>query len=869
MYLKSWANLNIGLRLSIGIAIILLITLLVGLVGWFALESQTRSQELAKKAVGLVSSLHIIRQSEKNYILDTKNQNITKTLQNIINLQTQARTLKDLLPDNQQKKINKLLLESNIYKKHFEDFVFLNKNNTKSLQEMLIQARALEKSAIILREHQKNELYDLEASVFTYSKEREKKSKNLYVATSIVELLGEARQEEKNFLLRGETYYIQSTKDFINKLILQAQALKNSFRDTQNKLLAQEIIDAAKEYISEFDRVSKGETEKTRANSKLIQLAKELEKYLQKVKNETILKLLSEAREKEKKFLIHNTNDNEDKRLSLINLIIKESTRIYNELSKDNSKQLALNIIKVAKEYQSEFNIVQRVTGESLQAQDIMTLLGQRVKNRATLLSDDQKMELQKLEQLSNNLSQQRLIKRIKADDANRIIKLMAEARQEEKNFLLRGEYIYVQKTHSLIAKILKQAELLKKDFKKKLNKELVSKIVLATQKYLKEFEDVVLVVKQQKKQQLEMLDAAHNIELFANNIQEQTQLQANQNKHLAISIILVSIIMGLIIGTFIAYILSKTIVHPIQELIGVINSLAKEDNVEVPFLNKKDEIGEISRSISNFKEILLQRKKLVDAQLLEADKMVALGDLVAGVSHEINTPVGIAITASTHLRDQITMLENTFLAGSLRKADFKTFVENAIPTIDSIENNLNRAAELVKSFKQVAVDQSSQESREFLLLEYMQEILKSLQPKLKEFTHNVTISGDENLMVKTIPGAISQVVTNLIINSLVHAYDEEMQNGEIEINIVDEGDMALINYSDDGKGIDAITLQRIYEPFFTTKRGRGGSGLGLSIIYNLVTQTLKGKIMCKSDIGKGTLFSIYIPKNYSIGSNK
>jgi signal transduction histidine kinase len=147
--------------------------------------------------------------------------------------------------------------------------------------------------------------------------------------------------------------------------------------------------------------------------------------------------------------------------------------------------------------------------------------------------------------------------------------------------------------------------------------------------------------------------------------------------------------------------------------------------------------------------------------------------------------------------------------------------------------------------------------------------VLVSLHPKLKQTKHQILIDGDRQLMIETVPGALSQVITNLVMNSLTHGYEEKSDSGIIKINIIAENTEIVITYSDDGKGMDDETVKRIYEPFFTTRRGSGGSGLGLSIIFNLVTQTLGGVIHCSTKINEGVQFEIRFPINKVMENNE
>jgi two-component system, NtrC family, sensor kinase len=197
--------------------------------------------------------------------------------------------------------------------------------------------------------------------------------------------------------------------------------------------------------------------------------------------------------------------------------------------------------------------------------------------------------------------------------------------------------------------------------------------------------------------------------------------------------------------------------------------------------------------------------------------------------------------------------------SGCLKKSLLNHYLEVATEISSLILSNLNRAGELVHSFKQVAVDQSSAERRNFKVKEYIQEIVLSISPQFKQNLFKVSITGDDAIKLYSYPGALAQVITNLINNSILHAYLPN-KTGNISINIQQQGDRIIIKYSDDGSGIDPQIFGRIFDPFFTTARDKGGTGLGLHITYNLVTQKLQGSIDCESNIGKGTLFIVELP---------
>ena len=891
-FIQWWNDLRIGIRLAAGVSIILLLTLIVGLVGWLTLESQSRSQVLANQAIDLVSALRAARQDEKNYMLSGNAGHVKETLEAIDRIRQNAEALLQNLPAEEQNIMRNLLSERDNYQREFESFVELNNRKKLNLEKMVSQGRELENIAIALRDEQKKQLEKLEKLAVNSSEERQEKSKKADDANRLIKLMSQARQQEKNFLLRGDFRYADEAKNLVDKLIILARSIKIRFDDAENKALAQQVILVAKEYLDELEKVKEGRRNNLVAMKNMVKLGRLVENQTRKLREDQkqelinlekektrvsgvikldkrekadsanrIIKLMGEARQQEKNFLLRNETSYAEVTQSLVSQMIKEARKLRESFKDKQNKSLVSEVIEAAEQYLKEFSQVVRIVETNIASEDKMASLGRRVLDLSSQLRGDQKQELQRLEKLSTLSSKQRLDKRVKADTANRIIKLMSEARQQEKNFLLRKEQAYIEMTRSLVNQATRQAQLLRERFQDKQNRELAQKIITAAETYLSEFEDVVKAESEQRKQQERMVQAAREIERLAGEIRDTTQFHANVTKETAVMVILVTLALGLIIGIAAAIILTNSIARPIRQLVDVINRLAREDDdVIVPLVANQDEIGQIARAIANFKDVILQRKEKTEAQLIQAEKMAALGDLVAGVAHEINTPIGVAVTGSTHLQDQITKLEKDFSAGVLRKSDFKGFVDNAMPTASTIQSNLERASSLIKSFKKVAVDQSSQDIRTFKLVPYIEEILISLQPKLKQTSHHVSVTGDSRREVQTVPGALSQVITNLVINSLLHGYDDDTVTGHIDIQVEFEGEIVHVIYSDDGKGMNESTLQHIYEPFFTTRRGSGGSGLGLSIIFNLVTQTLGGRIQCQSTLGGGTRFDINFP---------
>lgn len=293
-------------------------------------------------------------------------------------------------------------------------------------------------------------------------------------------------------------------------------------------------------------------------------------------------------------------------------------------------------------------------------------------------------------------------------------------------------------------------------------------------------------------------------------------------------------------------------------EIIGAIQSIqdvSEERDLQSKLEERVDErtnkLNMANKKLADTIDLL----KLTQDELIEAEKMSSLASLVGGVAHEVNTPLGVCITASTHQAECRQHLTQKIADQKLKKSDLDLFLDQCRTTDEILDLNLKRAAQLIRSFKQVAVDQNSEEERQINLHTYIGEILTSLHPNIKKTQVEVVSNIPENITFKTYPGALSQIMTNLIMNSLIHAFPD--QTGQIVIEADFDGSMIYLLFSDNGVGMRAETVRKIFEPFYTTKRNTGGSGLGMHIVYNLVTHKLKGSIKCISQPDKGSQFII------------
>ncbi|MEZ0576046.1 ATP-binding protein [Halodesulfovibrio aestuarii] len=292
-----------------------------------------------------------------------------------------------------------------------------------------------------------------------------------------------------------------------------------------------------------------------------------------------------------------------------------------------------------------------------------------------------------------------------------------------------------------------------------------------------------------------------------------------------------------------------------------------KNTQAELAALNQELE-DRVQRRTAEL-ETSLTNLRTAHKQLIEAEKLASLGGLVAGIAHEINTPLGIGLTSTTYLQERLATLENEYKAGSFKRSTLEKFMQVADEGLAAAVTNLSRAASLVQNFKQVAVDQTSEVLREVTLYEYLGKVLASLRPRWKHSSHTIELHAAEEAketIVKTYPGVIMQIMSNLINNSLIHGF-EEMENGVVKILLSRTNGDICIDYQDNGKGMTPEQKQRIFEPFFTTKMGSGGSGLGMHIVWNLVTRKLGGVIECHSEVGQGAKFIITFPISSDSGT--
>ena len=368
------------------------------------------------------------------------------------------------------------------------------------------------------------------------------------------------------------------------------------------------------------------------------------------------------------------------------------------------------------------------------------------------------------------------------------------------------------------------------------------------------------------------------------------------------ISTALILLLLGLTLFILLAHVIKKKINQPISTIVESVQEISQSKNyserietlpiVELDVLaqninillnrtekhiNKKDDKYQLTLLQNSTlakkvqartdalkesnQELLSTLEKLhqFQGQLVETEKMASLGDMVAGIAHEVNTPIGLGVTASTLMSDRLGEIKQAFEDKSLKSSQLKKFLNQGEENIGIIYRNLERAAKLISSFKKVAVDQSSVDTRVFNVKELLEEVLITLKAKLNKKHIKLTIDCPENLIVESKPGPINQILINLILNSIIHGF-ENKSDGVINISVIYLSEQLHLSYKDDGVGINESIKAKIFEPFTTTKRGSGGSGLGLHLVFNIVTQALNGHIDFESNVGQGTTFNITFP---------
>jgi signal transduction histidine kinase len=337
--------------------------------------------------------------------------------------------------------------------------------------------------------------------------------------------------------------------------------------------------------------------------------------------------------------------------------------------------------------------------------------------------------------------------------------------------------------------------------------------------------------------------------------------------------------------------IIALSIRLPLQQIMTSMRAIRSGDyDRQVPGTDAKDEVGAMARAVEVFRENAIAKREAEDGlraskekaesallelnaaqqNLIDAERLAALGGLVAGVAHEVNNPIGISLTVASSFARRTDQFDAEMRSSTpLRRSQLEEFVRSSRDASQQLVGNLHRAAELIQSFKQVAVDRSHAERRQFSLGEATDQIIASLRPVLKRSPITLSVDVPEGLVVDGFPGSYGQILTNLFLNAANHAFPDG-RSGAITISAKPRAnDDIEIIFADNGAGMTPDVQRQAFDPFFTTRRNEGGTGLGLHIVYNLVTQQLGGRMMLESRLGQGTTFRIIMPRAARRGSTE
>lgn len=256
----------------------------------------------------------------------------------------------------------------------------------------------------------------------------------------------------------------------------------------------------------------------------------------------------------------------------------------------------------------------------------------------------------------------------------------------------------------------------------------------------------------------------------------------------------------------------------------------------------------------------------LAKDQLVQSEKMASLGQLVAGVAHEVNTPLGICVTSITALKEKVNDLLKAIGSENLTKSQLSSTLALLMEYQQIIERSLNKAVDLIRGFKSVAVEQHTDPELNINLHQHINDVVNTVKTLFKRKKYNIHVEVDKELNLFTYPSAWNQIITNLLMNSHIHGF-ENRDRGEISIVFTEKNGFLTLEYKDDGIGLNKDIKNRIYDPFVTTKRGQGGTGLGMNIVFNLVDAKLGGTIK-NIDTDKGCIFIVKVPITYAKESN-
>ncbi|RJQ63177.1 MAG: sensor histidine kinase [Stygiobacter sp.] len=752
---NPFLNLKISNKLILGFIVIIFLGIVTSIINWSLLASQSNSYIISKQVGRLTADLRLIRQEEKNYILRNDTTYANKVKFSITDLQNSVVDISNNTNSENKKYLSEISKELNLYKIHFIKYLSLSESKHIALKEMIKQGREVEILSDRIRADQKEELEKLEEitnSSISIMRDKRIKADD---ANRMIKLMDEARQSEKNFLLRKDTNDSVTTIKLIHDLIKQAEITRERFSDSKNREMATSIITAAKKYTNEF--------------------------------------------------------------LDVIDIIDEQPRDDKAELK----EQKALNeMVKQGREVE---------------------ILSDRIRA-------DQKEELEKLEKTTNLAIVEMRDKRIKADDANRMIKLMDEARQSEKNFLIKENIKDAELTTNFVNKLIIQAKITLNRFSDLQNRAMAKAIIIASIKYDHEFKDVIKIVEKQNVAEKLMIDKARQVEKSVTTI-ETTQFKSIQESIYTTRVVsLFAELLKIAVFIFLAWLIFSSISKPIVHLSEILTSLAKDNTqIEISEQNRNDEVGLMGKAVQILKERLIERNRFQKEIILARNESeqtnielksvnAELESFAYSVSHDLRTPLR---AINGYARILMEKYPNNFDEESSRIVDIMRI--NAIKMGDLIDALLTFSRLGRASLKYEDINMNK------LVNEIIYELTIDKQKKINFIVSDLSSCIGDIQMIR-------QVWTNLISNAI--KFSQYRDYAEISINSILEKKQIIYSIRDNGAGFNMKYSDKLFGVFqrLHSEKKFTGSGVGLALVQRIIHRH-GGEIWAKGEVDVGAIF--------------
>lgn len=446
------------------------------------------------------------------------------------------------------------------------------------------------------------------------------------------------------------------------------------------------------------------------------------------------------------------------------------------------------------------------------------------------------------------------------------------EIRRKEKDFLLRGNIELIEAQSLLIKQLT--TDISSSPYDKKTKVDLVE-LLTTYKKFISILVDNLhqqgITSNNGLRHILSIEEAVINEQVTELTSQFSKIIQEKINVVLAIAALITCLVLSI---SFIRLLHVNTRIYKkLKSLSETMKSITTGNDFTIKFSESgKDEFTQLSRELNQLLthfQVVLGKLSDAKVRMLRSERLVSLIEMVGGVAHELNTPLGNALTCESIVKDKIIELRQGFESGKIKRAEFKRIIDDCDEAVNLMESNLNKTDNLIRQFKEVTAFQNYEETVNFHLRTTIDSVLTSLKYEFKNIACNVEVQIPDNYIFNGYSGVIAQIIQMSLVNSVRHGYvsDRELN---ITISGVINGERELIlKVQDDGRGVSTEHIKRVFEPFFTTKRNQGGTGLGLSVIYNLVTQKLNGKVYAESKESEGMLITISIPNMDIIPSKR